>query len=149
MIQIARVDYPNMPPDLRRLLVERAQGVTGVHGRVTIEPTDPDGQLDQLLQAKVEVDASQEPQVVLLDAALAEHVLAAVTALLEDVELQHEQAGSPWAWSVELDWGGHVTHLEVHGAPSDEALHGVLEAATRLIDERAAGQDRSPSSPEK
>ncbi|MCB0877492.1 MAG: hypothetical protein KDC46_00725 [Thermoleophilia bacterium] len=136
MIQIARVDYPNMPPDLRRLLIERAHGVAGVHGRVTIEPTDPDGQLDQVLQASIEVDASQDPQVVMLDAALAEHVIAAVSRLVEDPEAQHEQAGSPWAWSVELDWGGHVTHVEVHGAPSDEALHGVLEAATRLLDGR-------------
>ncbi len=134
MIQIARVDYPNVPPDLRRLLVERALGVAGVHGRVTIEPTDPDGQLDQALQARVESDVSQSPRVVLLDAALAEHVLAAVTTLIDDPEALREQAGSPWAWNVELDWGGHVTHLEVHGAPSDEALHGVLEAVARMLD---------------
>ena len=142
MIQIARVDYPNMPPDLRQLLLERARGVGRVHGRVTIEPTDPDGQLDQMLQARVESGTGQDPRVVLLDAALAEHVLAAVTALLEDPAALREQAGSPWAWSVELDLGGRVTHLDVHGMPSDEALHGVLEEAARLLDAHADGELR-------
>jgi hypothetical protein len=141
VIQIARVDYPNTPPDLKRLLVRRARGVAGVHGQVVIDQTDPDEFGATALRAHVDREdgSAQTPQVVLLDAALAEHVLAAVTRLVEDPAALGAQAGSPWAWTVELDWAGRVTHLEVHGTPTDAALHGVLEAAARLLD------DQSPS----
>lgn len=136
MIQIARVDYPNLPPDLRRLLVRRAQGTGPVSG-VHIEPLDVDagdGSQRRALGARIDDDA-QDPRTVLLDAALAEHVLAAIPRLLASTDPDRaEQAGSPWAWEVEVDWGGVVSHHELHGVPSDEALVGVLEIVASLLD---------------
>jgi AcrR family transcriptional regulator len=142
VIQIARVDYENTPPQLRQLLIERSRGVGRIHGRVFIEPVDAEdeqGMPRRLLGARVEAGAAQDPRTVLLDAALAEHVLEAVGALLADPDPapRAQQAGSPWTWSVVLDWGGRTTRLQVHGAPSDEALHGVLEIAARLLDEHS------------
>jgi hypothetical protein len=140
MIQVARVDYDNLPPQLRQLLVERAQGVGRVHGRVYIEPVDADGEggrPGRALRARVEpAGSAQSPGTVLLDAALAEHVLAAVSALLADPDpaVRAEQAGSPWSWNVVLDWDGRLVRMQVHGVPADEALHGVLEIAARLLD---------------
>ena len=138
MIQIARVDYPNTPKEFDYLTVNRTGGIVGAHEQVHIEPVDADEAAHQgdgrRLGATIHAFV-QEPRTVLLDAALAEHILEIIQPLasLTPLPAAPPPGADMYQWTVELSWGGTITHFEVHGVSSDAALHGVLEVAARLL----------------
>ncbi len=111
--------------DFKSLRITRSGGIGGFHDAVEI---------DAKMLAKVSrsLGANHEFE---LDAKTAEDLMHAVVKLAEK---QPGAATTPGAdmfqYDIELTWNGKTYNVSTVGIGADEALHGVIMIASRLID---------------
>ena len=129
-MQIQPIEMQTEPlTEFRYLRVVRTGGFAGVHDELLV---------DDAFRAKVH-NHWYGPHERELDATVGEDLLHALGALAArgDDPVDGRRGRDTYRYEIELRYDGVTLHLTVDQLAADEAIHGVLAIATKLIEERA------------
>lgn len=129
------VDNAERPVELDWLRIHGVMAAPNVRARVEVrrDPREPRGQL----QATRLPEAASEPvDLGELDALLAGELVAAIRVLVESGIRSEDVTDAVGGVNheIEVSWGGVVHRYVVSGDSVDDALGGVLQVASRLLD---------------
>ncbi len=129
------VDNADRPVELDWLRIQGAMAAPKVRARLEIR-RDTRERRAQFHALRVP-DAPAEPvDLGELDALLAGELVAAVQVLVESGARPDDVTDDVGGvnYEIEISWGGVVHRYVVRGEPVDDALDGVLQVASRLLD---------------
>jgi hypothetical protein len=120
-------------PDFQFLRLTRSGGILGVTQTLHVTP--------DMQAAMTDSHATWGTRTVQLDAYTAQELMAAMSTLAVTRPGPSTRRGADmFSYDIELGWGGHVYRVHSVDIGADEALHGVMMAASRVL----AGESADP-----
>ncbi len=128
------VDNAHRPVELDWLRIQQVRRADALRNQLEVRRDERDARLRYLVSAHDD-DASTSRHLE-LDAHLAGEIVAAVRALIErtPIALETKSGTDPYRYEIELSWSGVEFRVEVDGEPVDDALRGVIDLASTLLD---------------
>lgn len=127
------VDNAHRPVELDWLRISQIGRVAATRNQLQVMRDERDSRLTWVVTGSPDDDSERHGE---LDAHIAGELVAAIRNLVErrPVAVDTPPGTDPWRYEVELSWSGVELRFIVDGEPVDDALHGVIDLATTLLD---------------